>query len=189
MPNLIEIVWSLYGCCRIALRDNNALGYFNLSASGFWASFGAMLLIVPVLFVEGYLDYKAMVPKIEFSSFIFIKFIIVSLAWFGYLALVGLLDSYVFKTGKFGIFTIVFNWAYLAINLFWIPFYILILGLMGPEATALFSLMYIGLSYVFLWFVITETLKISGGIAGLLAFGKFILVILIQVAVFEIYFN
>lgn len=180
MPNLIEIVWSLYGCYRIALRDNNALVYFNLSASGFWSSFGTILLYVPILFVTGLIAHTANNSSIDFSSYIFTSYLISVLSWLSFLGLVAFLDSRVFKTRKSGTFAIVYNWSQLAVSILWLPFLVLFLGLMGPQATTLFFLIYLGLSYVFLWFVITETLKISGGIAGLLAFSEFMITTIIK---------
>ncbi len=60
------------------------------------------------------------------------------------------------------------------------PFFILTLGLMGPETTSLFGLIFVGISYVFLWFVLVAALAIPGPTAAALAFLEFIISLAVQ---------
>ena len=48
---LVEITKSINGAWRIARMDQNALNYFNMSIEGFWRSFLAVLIVVPLYVV------------------------------------------------------------------------------------------------------------------------------------------
>ena len=48
---LTEITQSINGAWRIARMDENALNYFNMSIEGFWRSFLAVLIVVPLYVV------------------------------------------------------------------------------------------------------------------------------------------
>ena len=48
---LVEITQSLNGAWRIARMDQNALNYFNMSIEGFWRSFLAVLIVLPLYVV------------------------------------------------------------------------------------------------------------------------------------------
>lgn len=48
---LVEITKSINGAWRIARMDQNALNYFNISIEGFWRSFLAVLIVVPLYVV------------------------------------------------------------------------------------------------------------------------------------------
>jgi len=48
---LVEITKSINGAWRIARMDQNALNYFNISIEGFWRSFLAVLIVLPLYVV------------------------------------------------------------------------------------------------------------------------------------------
>ena len=48
---LAEITKSINGAWRIARMDQNALNYFNMSIEGFWRSFLAVLIVLPLYVV------------------------------------------------------------------------------------------------------------------------------------------
>ena len=52
IPGQQEIIRSLTGAWLLAKRDTSALNYFNLSIEGFWRSFSAMVLVLPILILS-----------------------------------------------------------------------------------------------------------------------------------------
>ena len=48
---LVEITKSINGAWRIARMDQSALNYFNMSIEGFWRSFLAVLIVLPLYVV------------------------------------------------------------------------------------------------------------------------------------------
>ena len=189
MASLTEIIWSLFGCYRLAIRDRNALSYFNFSDPGFWASFSAMVLAIPILTIENMLEYNAIQTDVDMIPYLLVRGVTTLISWATYLAIIGLVDQYFTKTGRFGAFVIVYNWAQFALILLWLPFSILTMGLMGPEATSMFGLIFVGLSYVYLWYILVSTLEIPGPTAAMLAFAEFVIALSIHRTALEIFYG
>ena len=70
MVSLKEIVNSLYGAYLLARRDPDALSYFNISTEGFYHSFAAMILAVPLFIFESAIDYKALATETAIVPFL-----------------------------------------------------------------------------------------------------------------------
>jgi|GEM_PF-1824859 len=189
MANLIEILWSLFGCYRLALKDKNALSYFNLSEKGFWGSFTAILIALPILGIQHGLEYKLAGTSISFFSFIALFLGATVVAWSLYLTIIGIATKFLNLSHKFGLFVIVYNWAQLALILVWLPFFILTFGLMGAESVGMFGLLFIGISYVFLWYVLVSTLEIPGPVAAGLTFIEFVISVIAQQMTLSILFS
>jgi len=51
LPGLAEAIRSIDGAFRIARFDPTARNYFDLSAEGFWRSFGAMVYVAPLYLI------------------------------------------------------------------------------------------------------------------------------------------
>lgn len=51
IPDRHEILSSLYGAWRLAIRDPGGMRWLNLSAAGFWRSFFAIVLVLPLVVV------------------------------------------------------------------------------------------------------------------------------------------
>lgn len=175
MASFSEILWSLFGCYRLALRDENALSYFNLSEKGFWSSFTAILLAIPILCIQNSLSHTFADPSVGLLPFLVLYIITMVITWMIYLTCIGVASKFLNVSDNFGVFVITYNWAQLALMTIWLPFFILALGLMGVGITSMLGLIFVGISYVFLWIVIKTSLKIPGPTAAALAFLEFIL--------------
>ncbi len=189
MASLTEIIWSLFGCYRLAIRDRNALSYFSLSDAGLGASFSAMLLAIPALVLTNILELDIIQTDLDLLPYLFINAIAYLMSWTAYLVFIGLVDQYFIKTIRFGIFVIVYNWTQFTLSLVWLPICILTLGLMGPEATGIFGLIFLGLGYVYLWYVLVSTLTIPGPTAAMLAFAEFVIALSIHRTALEIFYG
>ncbi|GLQ05443.1 hypothetical protein [Sneathiella chinensis] len=182
MAGLTEIIWSLFGCYRLALRDKDALSFFNLSEKGFWASFTAILLSVPVFALSNGIDLSLVDLKVDTGTYLLVISIALITSWCCYLAAMAIAARALDLSDRFVPFVIVYNWAQLALMLVWLPLSILLLGIMGPETMAVFRLLFIGLSYVYLWYILVVTLAVPGPTAAALAFLEFIIAIFVQMA-------
>ncbi|MEP3247685.1 MAG: hypothetical protein ABJN40_07840 [Sneathiella sp.] len=189
MASLTEIIWSLFGCYRLAVRDKNALDFFNISASGFWISFSAILLALPVLALENTLEHNAIGTDVDMLPYLLVRVVGTVASWGIYLTFIALFDQFYSRTGRFGAFVIVYNWAQFALILIWFPISILTMGLMGPEATSLFALIFMGLSYVYLWYIIVTSMEVSGPVAAMLAFSEFIIALSVHRTTLEIFYT
>ncbi len=174
MVRIPEILWSLFGCYKIALRDENALSYFNLSEKGFWSSFTAILIAIPILCIQNTISYNLSDTSVPLLPFLSLYLVAMVITWCLYLAAIGVASKFLNVSENFGIFVIVYNWAQVTLMAVWLPFFILTLGLLGPELSSTFGLLFVGATYVYLWFVLKDTLNIPGPTAAALAFLEFI---------------
>ncbi len=186
MASLNEIWWSFFGCYRLALRDTNALSYFNLSEKGFWTSFSAILLAIPILCIQNTIGYDFSDATVGVLPFLALYIVTMVITWAIYLTAIGIASKFLKVTDQFGVFVIVYNWAQLALMTVWLPFFIISFRLMGAGMTSIFGLLFVGVTYVFLWTILKTTLGIPGPVAAGLALLEFILSITAQQIFFAI---
>jgi len=180
MPSLKEITWSLYGCYKLALRDKDALSFFNFSASGFWSSFAAMVLGLLVTILQKSLEYKIAHTNVGLIQFVALIVSALAVSWIFYLIAVSIISKYMGFSQHIGGFIIVYNWSQLALTGIWVILSILTLGLFGPTALGIIGLLFIGLSYTYLWYILVVTLKVSPMVAVGLSVLEFAISVLIQ---------
>ncbi len=189
MVSLKEITWSLYGAYRLARKDSDALQFFNISASGFYTSFAAIILALPFFVVENAIDYRLIETETSIIPFLIILCIALAVNWLAFLAVMAVFAKYLDFSDRFSIFVIVYNWAQLAIIIVWMPLSVLSTGLAGGDLNSVISLLFLGASYVYLWYIIRVTLQVSGPAALGFAFLEFIIAILTQVAFSDLLFT
>jgi hypothetical protein len=181
MVSAKEIAWSLYGAYKIARLDPNASQYFNISATGFYRSFVALILALPFFLIENSIDYKKIETATAFVPFLIILGIALAVSWLTYLFAAGIITRLMGIFQKFTVFVIVYNWSQLALIVVWLPISIISTGFLGAELSTVASLVFIVATYVYLWRVLKITLEIPGSLAAGFAFLEFIIAILTQI--------
>ena len=186
MASINEITWSVYGCYRLALKDKDALSLFNLTASGFWTSFSAMFLSLLIILLQKSIEFKFSVTDASYFQFILLFGLAVIISWNCYLVVMAVLSKYMDFSAKFSTFVIVYNWSQLAIIAIWFLLSIIVTGLLGPMAVGIIGLLFIGVSYLYLWYILVITLQITSTVAVALAFMEFIIAILIHQSILDL---
>ncbi len=189
MVSLKEITWSLYGAYRLVRKDPDALQYFNISAGGFYTSFAAIILALPFFAVENAIDYQLIETETSIVPFLIVLCIALAVNWLAFLAVMAVFARFLDFSDKFSVFVIVYNWAQLAIIIVWMPLSVLSTGLAGGSLNSVFSLLFLGASYVYLWYIIRVALQVSGPIALGFAFLEFIIAILTQLSFSDFLFT
>ena len=180
MISLREIVNSLYGAYLLARRDPNALSYFNISTEGFYRSFIAMLLAVPLFTLENSVDYKALSTGTAILPFLVLLCFALWVSWGTYLTIMAVFSRYMGVSDNYSVFVIVYNWVQFALILIWFPLSIIANGILPESMSAAINLVFIAASYVYLWYILRVTLKVTGMTATGFAFLEFLVVVLIQ---------
>ncbi|MAZ02079.1 MAG: hypothetical protein CMN56_02965 [Sneathiella sp.] len=180
MVSLREITSSLYGAYMLARRNPDALSYFNISTEGFYHSFAAMLLAVPLFIFENAIDYKSIGTETSLISFLFLLCFALWISWGAYLAVMAILARFMGFSDRYSVFVIVYNWVQLALIIVWFPLSIIASGILPVELASGINLVFIVITYAYLWYIIRVTLNVTGGIAVGFAFIEFLVVILIQ---------
>ncbi|TNE33284.1 MAG: hypothetical protein EP348_13225 [Alphaproteobacteria bacterium] len=189
MVSLKEISWSLFGIYRIVRQDRFALDYFNLSASGFYNSFWALLLALPVFIIDNAIDYHFLSDLVSLPEFLLLLTLELYISFGIFIVTIAALARVFGYSDRFSIFIIVYNWLQLAVFLLWLPVSILTNGLLPPGAGNLVSLLFIGASYVLLWQIFRLTLNFSSGQALGFSFLEFLIAYMTQLTLSGWYFS
>jgi hypothetical protein len=166
LPNYI--IYSLSAAWKLVQINPRAMEYFDLTSDGFWKSFWAIALIIPVFVLNIFYTQGAEVPQPLFSSAIY------------YITALPLTAFVMYHFTKFmkidehyASMVIAYNWlSVVAFNI--IEILTLLLITMIPTSTMVAPVIiairiYLG-GYVG-WFMFKKSLRISGGLAfGVLIF-------------------
>ena len=175
-----EIITSLVGAYQLARRNPDALSYFNISMEGFYRSFLAMILAIPLFAIENAIDYRDIPTETSMGSFLFLLCIALLVSWGAYLSVMAVLARFMGFSDRYSVFVIVYNWVQFAIILIWLPISVIATGILPDNIGPVLTLMFIAATYALLWYVLKVTLNVSGMVAVGLAFLEFLIVVLIQ---------
>ncbi|MCG8356594.1 MAG: hypothetical protein MI920_13570, partial [Kiloniellales bacterium] len=104
-----EITSSIYGAWRLALRDADGMRWFNLSVEGFWRSFIAALLILPVALVLARVPVPGESGGVQREFPMIIGLYVVE--WVGRAVLLLVLSSLLDRTSRYAATVIAWNWV------------------------------------------------------------------------------
>ncbi len=169
-----EILWALTGAWRLLLTDVDSLNWFNLSVTGYWRSFSAAFLTLPlwVLLVGIYyltepVAYSALrIAAVELLGY-GMGWIAMPLLAIPLCKALGLGDRYVG-------YVVALNWSKLAVTAASCPVYLviyLVTGWSGPGLALFFVLMAAAAFYR--WYVARITLLASWTVATLFVMVEF----------------
>jgi len=179
IPSLGETLLALAGLWRFAREGAPALRWFDRSMAGFWRSFGAAVLVLPLQAAVIYSQMQAPADgagwfrliAVEASAYV-IQWVALPLVLFEIASRLDRLPGYID-------FVILYNWTnvpWLAISLL-----VLLLGNLLPDGLmqALTLVLYVTV-LSFEWFIARQTLCLSGlACAGLVAL-DFAIMIVVQ---------
>jgi len=158
MPTWPEISRSIYGTWRLAHADTGGMNYFDLSFGGFWRSFGAAVVALPlyVYFVAVTFDGT----DVSLTVFIIVKALTYTVGWIalpvvmiGLAPLLGLSSRYVD-------FIIVTNWGSVLRSALFLP--INTLAGFGNASTGFGAMLYLATmvaALAYQWFITRTSLQ------------------------------
>ena len=139
-----------------------------------------MLLAVPLFVFENAVDYKSIGTETSLVSFLILLCFALWISWGAYLAVMAILARFMGFSDRYSVFVIVYNWVQLALIIVWFPLSIIANGILPAELASGINLVFIIITYAYLWYIIRITLNVAGGMAVGFAFIEFLVVILIQ---------
>ncbi|MDJ1157681.1 hypothetical protein QNA08_05480 [Chelatococcus sp. SYSU_G07232] len=175
-----EVSRSLRGSWQLLQRQAEGIRLFDVSYEGFWRSFGAIVLTLPVAVValaseriqrglgtEGLRLADHLGLTLSFALAHVVLFCAFPLLMIGFVRLMGLERAYV-------PFVVAHNWtnAFLAF-VFAVPMALVMLGLATPGLGAFYALAFMVIAARLRWFVARVTLGVSGGLAAALVVADF----------------
>ena len=165
MPTWPEISHSLFGAWRLARFDPGGMNYFDLSIRGFWRSFGAAAVVLPVYIYFVAVNFDG--TDASAAWFVIVKALAYGAAWAVFpIVMVGL-ARVLNLTGNYVPFIIASNWASVLQVLLFIPVNTLA-AFGGLESTsgALLYLLTMAIVLFYQWFVTRTALQTTRAIAG-----------------------
>ena len=167
-----EITSSIYGAWRLVLRDADGMRWFNLSVEGFWRSFVAALLILPVALLLARVPVPGQGSDVERDLSIVIGLYLVE--WVGRAVLLLALSVVLGRADRYAATVIAWNWV--AVPEFGLFAAATVLSFVAPPLTPFFFVIALGVKFAIDYFVTRTALDVGAG----LAFGIVVVIFLAQ---------
>lgn len=165
MPTWPEITRSVFGAWRLARWDPGGMNYFDLSTRGFWRSFGAAVLVLPVYIYFVAVNFHG--TDAGAAWFVIVKALAYGAAWSAFPILMVGLARILNLTGNYIPFIIASNWASVLQVLLFIPVNTFAaFGGLESGFGALLYLLTMTIVLVYQWFVARTALQTTKTIAG-----------------------
>lgn len=174
MPTWPEITGSLSGAWRLARFDPSGMNDFDLSIRGFWRSFGAAFVVLPVYIYFVAVNFDG--TDATTAWFVIVKALAYAAAWAAFpIVMVGLAQVLNLKA-NYVPFIIASNWASVLQVLLFIPVNTLAaFNGLESDATGLLYFLTTVIVLVYQWFVARTALQTTIGVAaGLVAVDLFL---------------
>ena len=164
-PGPAEIISSLRGAIRLLRRDTGGFGDFNLTPEGFWHSFFAIVLVLPM--VAFALHTLAPADGPAPAAMVGRKSSILILQWGVFATLMLALTDALNLQKNYVSFIVTYNWcSVLGVGLQMVPVLLCSMKIIDQSLAQLIVLMvFLGL-LPFFWFVSREALGTTGGVAA-----------------------
>jgi len=173
---LNDTVTALYAATRMIMHDRAGLQDVNNTASGFWHSFSAIILIAPLyLFISSIVwDPNNSQAAIAFSTPLHL--IALALQWLVWPLVMVFATRWAGISQYFARYVIVYNWSnVLIITVLSVPAVLFRIGLLPLEVAALFTGIIQLLVFYIEWYLARLSLDTSGVIAAAVVLGNFVL--------------
>lgn len=158
MSNLNKVARALYGAYRLARLDPDGMTYFDTSPAGFWHSFTAAIVVLPLFLATMLARWLSVPGTVNGLRFICIELIAYVIAWTAFPVLMATVCR-MLDTEQYYIRGIVaYNWAGVLQNLLYMP--VAILSLSGVGGTGPLAMMILFLVMFYTWFVIKTAMKL-----------------------------
>jgi hypothetical protein len=110
---------SLTGAWRLARLKPDGFGWFDLSADGFWRSFLAMPVVMPLFL--GFVAVQAGAGPVNWAGYFFVEVLGYALAWCAFLALMVPFARFFGLGPGYVPFVVAYNWAQVLILMLLLP--------------------------------------------------------------------
>lgn len=179
LPGPNEVLSSIIGATRLLRRDDGGLDNFNFTEEGFWRSFFAMALVLPMSAVAAVMfQENTQVSATVLASRTTVNLV---LQWAAFTAIVLVFTRSLGVGQHYMRFITVYNWsAVVATGCMMLPVLLFGMGLIGVEGAMLVVFVIFLLMLSYFWYVARLALETTGGIAAGIVFIDFLLNIAIE---------
>ncbi len=166
MPGVNEILRALYGAYRLARFDAGGLSYFDATPGGFWKSFFAAVIVLPLYLLLLAVRLRYDILDTTPGRFIAIELISYVIGWVIYPLVMATVTRLIDREKRYIGYVVAYNWASVWQNVFYLPIAILsVAGLLAGDAGIFVGVAALVLVLVYAWFVARTALAIPGPFA------------------------
>lgn len=168
-PN--DIVRSLTGAWHIARRDPEAAQYFDLSTNGFFRSFAALALSLPLILIASVALWRMgqtidAIGEVDFSAFAAVQVGGEALNWIVYLVVMTQVARHLALGASYSAYVITFNWGVLMTSgLMLLPLGLFLIGIIGDQFAVMLTLPVFLLAAWYRWQIAREVLGATPSMA------------------------
>ena len=184
IPSLGETLLALAGLWRFAREGAPALRWFDRSMAGFWRSFGAAVLVLPLQAAVIYSQMQAPADGAGWFRLIAVEASAYVIQWVAFPLALYYIASGLGRVAEYVDFVIVNNWT----NVPWMPINLVLLriavgGQLSGGLIEFLAIAFYAVTLSFEWFIARQTLRIGGAAAAGLVALDFSIAIVVQSAV------
>lgn len=110
MPPKQEVYSSLYGAWRLIRLDAAGMGYFNVTADGFWRSFFAAVIIAPFYLALSIIELRAHLPEGDHATLVALDMANYVLGWMAIPIVMIFVARFLDRRRHYARFIIATNW-------------------------------------------------------------------------------
>lgn len=179
MLSLGQIIAALIGVGRLARWREDGFDAFDKTARGFWRSFWAALIILP-MWCYVVTDQMADTAHPSPEGFFAAQAIAYAIGWLAYpLAMVRICD-FLDRWPRYYTYMVAYNWFQLVQTIAWLPM-LLLMGFGAPRGlVAIVWLSTHGILIAYAWFIARRGLQVDAGTASALVIIDLLLGLLID---------
>ena len=162
MVSAREVVSGLYGAFRLARLDRDGMVYFNQTLQGFWHSFFAAVLVLPLFVILIALRFGEPGLTQDTFRYVSVELIAYVMSWIAFpLAMLKLARIFDADYNYLG-YIVAYNWASVLQSMLYLPIAMMIVTQTIPDHIAgLISFFAIAIIMVYVWFVTRVALDVS----------------------------
>ncbi len=166
MITLKEVLTGLYGAYRLARLDSRGSEYFDKTIQGFWKSFFAAVIVLPLYVILIALRFGEKGLSTDPFRYVSMEMIAYVIAWVAFpLAMLPLSRAFEREENFLG-FIVAYNWASVIQNVIYLPIAMIVLMEWLPaNYGSLISFIVLGFIMVYTWFIARVVLDVSVGAA------------------------
>ncbi len=166
MVFLREVLNALYGAYRLARLDAGGLAYFNISEQGFWTSFKAAAVVLPMFILL--MGIRFVVDDIDASPgrYLAVELIAYVIGWVALPVLMIGICKQLERTHFYVRFIIAYNWSAVLQNALYMPVAMFSITGQLTDGGGFFVLLAMLLIIIYTWFIAKTALDIPGPAAA-----------------------
>jgi hypothetical protein len=182
MTWLNEAHLSIIGSLRLAVRDEGGFGDFNLTESGFWRSFSAIVILAP-LYLYGHdiqgaavLAETATTEEDIIEPSMIVSTIELLIQWVAWPIAMALIAKFTGLTAAYSRYITVYNWSAILVGVVQIiPIFLYAQGGTFAELGSILMMISLAFAIYYRWYIAQTALKTTATIASALVLADLVL--------------